>query len=111
MWIDGKHAAKLIGISRCTLRKLVKENEITHTKIGRSIRFRQEWINQFIERKTTEAKWVSESMNETATITSASLTEENDFVALSEQLIRKRQRNSLKKHSKNSKKGSKKRAS
>jgi len=51
--LDIKAAAELLGIKPSTIRAWCLRKKLPYFKAGRCVRFRREWIEQFIEQNTT----------------------------------------------------------
>ena len=71
--LNTAEASKIIGIAESTLRQFVSERRISHIKIGASVRFSKELLNEFIKestvkrdviynlRNTRQKKWLLET--------------------------------------------------
>jgi excisionase family DNA binding protein len=44
-----------LGLNRKTVRRLMREDGLRWTRIGRDIRFRPEWVEEYIDRQASPA--------------------------------------------------------
>jgi excisionase family DNA binding protein len=51
--LDIKAAAELLGVRPSTIRAWCLRRKLRYFKSGRCVRFRREWLEEFIERNTT----------------------------------------------------------
>jgi excisionase family DNA binding protein len=51
--LDIKAAAELLGVRPSTIRAWTLRRKLRYFKSGRCVRFRREWLEEFIERNTT----------------------------------------------------------
>jgi excisionase family DNA binding protein len=52
--LDIKGAAELLGVRPSTIRAWCLRRKLKYFKSGRCVRFRREWLEQFIEQNTTQ---------------------------------------------------------
>jgi excisionase family DNA binding protein len=52
--LDIKRAAELLGVRPSTIRAWCLRRKLRYFKSGRCVRFRREWLEQFIEQNTSE---------------------------------------------------------
>lgn len=56
-WLNEKQVAELLCISRSTLQKMrFKRHGIPYTKLGRSVRYKREDVQQYMEKKKISFK-------------------------------------------------------
>lgn len=53
-------AARILGVSRSQIYRLAALGEIAHVRVGRSVRFRLEDLERFVERRRVAAVWEQE---------------------------------------------------
>lgn len=53
--IEAPHVAEILGVRVDHVYKLCREDKIRHARIGRTIRFRREWIDEFIDECASSA--------------------------------------------------------
>ncbi len=53
--LDIKGAAEMLGVKPSTIRAWCLRRKLRYFKSGRCVRFRREWLEQFIEQNTTQA--------------------------------------------------------
>jgi excisionase family DNA binding protein len=52
--------AQQFNVSPCTVLRLIERRELRAVRIGRQWRFREEWVDEMLVRKTTDPKKGSE---------------------------------------------------
>lgn len=55
-FIGSKEVCEMLGISKSTLSRLVRNREITHAKFGTKLVFRLEWVEAYIVRCTVRSE-------------------------------------------------------
>jgi excisionase family DNA binding protein len=48
-------AAVYLRISRRTMYTLMKKKQLTHTRVGGDVRFRLQWLNEYLDKRTVVA--------------------------------------------------------
>ncbi len=62
--LDVHEAAAYLGVSEVTLYRLVRRREVPYTRVGRSIRFRVEELERYLEERTVRPGCEGENVNE-----------------------------------------------
>lgn len=50
-------AADYLSVSPTTIRRLVDRRQIRHTRVGCQIRFRQQWLDDYLGRNEVRPGW------------------------------------------------------
>ena len=51
-WLTYKEAEQLVGLSRTTLWKLIRDGEVEHRRIGRAVRINRESLEAYMRGET-----------------------------------------------------------
>jgi excisionase family DNA binding protein len=55
LYLGIEEAAKYLRVSRRTMQTLVKTKQVTFTRVREGLRFRLQWLNEYLDRRTVKA--------------------------------------------------------
>lgn len=55
LYLDAKEAAQHLRVSRRQVAKLAQSRQLTFTRVRRALRFRLQWLNEYLDRRTVKA--------------------------------------------------------